>query len=119
VLLKRPADRCDVPLAVVLGKADALPTDDFPFLVALHPSNLPALGEKMHSTCREALEKLGEGRCVRALEQKFSTVRYFACSALGRVPDPRDTSPFQPVGVIDPFLWMMGLNRDRAKSASV
>ena len=60
---------------------------------------------------RQALEQLGEGRSIRALEMKFATVRYFACSALGRMPDHRDQSPFQGTGVTEPFLWLLGLDR--------
>jgi hypothetical protein len=41
---------------------------------------------------------------------RFRTVRYFACSGLGRVPDPQDVTPFRPVGVTDPLLWILDEN---------
>ncbi len=111
MLVRRPIDKCDVPLAVVISKADALPWQDLPFLADLGQSQLIDLDGSLYSAhCREALEKLGEGRSIRALEQKFSNVQYFACSALGRMPDGRNTAPFQPLGVAEPFLWLLQLN---------
>jgi hypothetical protein len=47
----------------------------------------------------------------RALEQTFARARYFGCSALGRTPDPRYSSPFQPRGVVEPLLWLLHLDR--------
>lgn len=95
-----------VPLAVVLSKTDALPLQDFPFLRELCTLDNPGMH---HSGCRTALEKLGGGRGIHILEQRFANIRYFACSALGRMPDWNDSRPFQPVGVSDPVLWLLGL----------
>jgi hypothetical protein len=116
-LMRQAGDKCDVPVAVVVGKADAFPTRDLPFL-----ANLCSAGERspdgaLNARCRAALEQLGEGRSIRALEQKFSRVQYFACSALGRLPDRRNTAPFQPLGVTEPFLWLLGLDRQEKKLA--
>lgn len=101
-----PSKRCDVPLAVVLSKADAFPLSGYSFLTGLVASD-HANPEGLHSRCREALCKLGAADSVRLLEQKFKNVRYFACSAMGRMPDLRDTSPFQPDGVEQPLLWLL------------
>jgi hypothetical protein len=62
------------------------------------------------ASCRKALDALGAGNVVRGLEQYFTSVRYFACSALGRIPDPKNRAPFQPAGVIEPFLWLLRLS---------
>jgi hypothetical protein len=107
MLLRSPHDRCDVPTAVVLSKADALPERDHPFLAELCPVNGHRPDEARSARCREALERLGEAASVRALEQKFTRLRYFACTALGRLPDPRDTRPFEPRGVAEPLLWLL------------
>ena len=111
MLVRRPVDKCDVPLAVVISKADALPWKDLPFLANLGPDHPIDLDNSLYSTrCREALEKLGEGRSIRALEQKFSNMQYFACSALGRMPNGKNTAPFQPLGVAEPFLWLLRIS---------
>ena len=47
---------------------------------------------------------------MKLLEDNFGEIEYFACSALGRMPDPLDHSPFEPVGVLDPLLWVLGFD---------
>jgi hypothetical protein len=106
-----PGAPCPVPLAVVLSKADALPVHEFPFLAGL----CPAAGDTS-ARCREALARLGAANGIRALEMRFRTVRYFACSGLGRAPDPRDATPFRPVGVTDPLLWILDQNGGAARA---
>jgi hypothetical protein len=107
MLVKQPTDECRVPLAVVLGKADSLPVGSFPSLTDLIDGSSTLSGTARSDRCRQALIDLGATNDVLDLERKFSTVRYFACSALGRMPDPRNTRAFQPIGVIEPFLWFM------------
>jgi len=105
--LKRPEEKCRIPLAVVLSKADALPTRDYPFLAGLSLDGGHASADALSQRCRDALYKLGGGTNVRDLEMNFTTVRYFACTALGRLPDLRNVKPFQPVGVVAPMLWLL------------
>ena len=109
MLIKRTSDKCKVPLAVVLSKADALPTQQYPYLAGLCPQNGDPLDPAHHARCRDALVRLGEEQAVRKLEQTFETVRYYAASSLGRIPQPRDNSPFKPAGVVEPFMWLLGL----------
>jgi hypothetical protein len=109
MLVRRPTDPCGVPLAVVIAKADALPVDDFPFLANLVTSASNPHDEALNARCRQALEKLGEGGSVRALEQKFSNIQYYACSALGRSAAFGNNSAFQPRGVLEPLLWLLKL----------
>jgi len=99
--------RCEVPVAVVMSKADAFPVSGYSFLTGLIPSDR-ANPEALNSRCREALLKLGADDSVRLLEQKFNHVKYFACTAMGRTADPRDASPFRPAGVEQPLLWLLG-----------
>lgn len=106
MLLDSPVDRSTVPVAVVIAKADALPTAAFPFLEGIKPNG--ARPADMSARCRNALVQLGGEPGVRALEQKFTSVRYFSCSALGRMPNPGDASAFQPAGVIEPLQWVFG-----------
>jgi len=101
----------DLPLAVVLSKADALPANLFPFLtglVGVDHENPDDLNER----CRQALERLGATETMRMLQQKFQTVRYFSCTATGRVPDAKDRSSFRPAGVEAPLLWLLGAPAD-------
>ena len=104
MLLRQPTQKCQVPLAVVIGKADAHPSLD-----KLCPRSGGPHAPDLSPRCRLALQRLGAGNAIRALEQKFEKVSYFASSPLGRLPDLRNTSAFQPVGVIEPFAWLLGL----------
>lgn len=117
MLLERPEDICRAPLAVVLSKADALPTRDFPFLDGLFPGD-GRVDPTTSARCREALNKLGAGASVRELEMKFSNVRYFACTALGRLPDFRNASPFQPKGVVEPLMWLLEDQKQEKRRAA-
>lgn len=105
------SEHCDVPVAVVLSKADALPVSDLPFLAELCPDRGGGADDGRHQRCRDALLKLGEGNALRALEHKFSRVRYFACTALGRSPAAGNDLPFKPAGVLEPFTWLLGLEQ--------
>ncbi|NLF71434.1 MAG: ATP-binding protein [Candidatus Anammoximicrobium sp.] len=111
LLMREAADKCAIPLAVVLNKVDALPTTEgYEFLANLLPINGSAFDANHQAHCKQALERLGEGRSVRALEQKFQRVQYFSCTALGRTPSHGNNQPFQASGVTAPFLWMLGLD---------
>jgi len=88
-----------IPLAVVITKADAEPVKN-------------VLGDIRHrlpsdKRCKQALEDWGAGNSLRLLQQNFKTVRFFACSALGRVPQQGLNRPFQPYGILEPLLWVL------------
>ena len=110
MLLDRPDEKCDVALAVVINKTDAFPAHGHPYLTNLVPDDGTNTDDNASTRCREALNKLGAAASVHELEMKFSRVRYFACSALGRVPEARDTRAFQPKGVVEPLLWLLNLH---------
>ena len=119
MLQERATDRSDVPVAVVLAKADAFPVRDYPFLSALLPDESAVSEEALNTRCRTALEKLGEGNSIRLLEQKFKTIRSFACSALGRTPDSgqRASAAFEAQGVLELMLWLMNIEGGTASDA--
>jgi hypothetical protein len=107
--------KCSVPLAVVLGKVDALSdttAGEFATFAGREPS------DDISTRCQRMIEALGGGNSMRALEQSFEKKRFFAVSALGRTPDPRDTRPFEPLGVEAPLLWLAGLEESLASDAS-
>jgi hypothetical protein len=110
MLVRQPTERCKVPLAILLSKTDDLPVKEFPFLAGLTPANGHTSDAAFSSQCREALANLGARSGLETLERKFTTVRYFACSALGRPPDHTNI-PFKPVGVAEPLLWLLGLEQ--------
>ncbi len=97
-LVEGGVDPKDVPIAVTIGKTDA-------FGIDAEIENLRAsAGEKAP---RAWLEANGAGNFVRAVEGEFGNVRWFACSALGRVPEADDKSAFEPRGATEPLLWLL------------
>ncbi|MEM7010736.1 MAG: hypothetical protein AAF585_04555 [Verrucomicrobiota bacterium] len=81
-------ESCDIPISVVVTKADAIPKNRL-------------------DDVRSALVEFGGERLVRKLENKFTNLRYFACSALGRSPFPYDDAPFEPDGVVEPLRFLL------------
>lgn len=90
----KPSERLRVPVAVVVNKVDAFDLEQ----------DLTAGGE---ASVRRWLVLHGLGDVVQLLEERCQTVRYFACSALGRMPDVTG-EPFQPRGVLEPLIWLLG-----------
>lgn len=93
--------RLDHPLAVILTKSDALGS---------HGKFQRTAGDRDDEVTsllvRKWLEQHGAGNLVRTIDKDFSKVRYFACSALGRLPDATQNA-FVPVDVLRPFSWLM------------
>lgn len=101
------------PLAVVISKCDALDLEQ--------QIGEPAAADLMGSTpafelpedaMSELVERFlcenGMENFVRNLQLQFEKVRYFSCSALGRMPGTDPGQPFKPQRAIDPLLWMLG-----------
>ncbi len=87
------------PLAVVITKADTKAVKkELGDITYAFPTS---------SACEHTLIKWGAGNAVRLLRQHFTHIRYFACSALGRSPQPGDSRPFQGHGVLEPLLWIL------------
>lgn len=87
------------PIAVVIGKTDAFGID----------GEIERLrGGAGDDAPRAWLEANGAGNFVRAVEAEFKQIRWFGCSALGRVPDDADRRAFEPVGAAEPLLWLLG-----------
>jgi hypothetical protein len=97
-LIEGGATPKDIPIAVTIAKTDAF-----------------GIGEEIEKLRDEAgdgaprvwLERNGGGNFVRAVEAEFKQARWFACSALGRMPDPADRRPFDPEGATAPLLWLL------------
>ncbi len=56
---------------------------------------------------RDFLRNYGLGNFMRDVESQFAHVKYFSCSALGRLPTQADTRSFQPIRVLDPLVWLL------------
>ncbi len=97
-LAESGANTADVPVAVVIGKADAFGIGAE--IEALRPGAGAAAP-------RAWLEANGAGNFVRSVEQEFKQIDWFSCSSLGRVPDPADQRPFEPQGATAPLLWLL------------
>jgi hypothetical protein len=87
-----------LPLAVVVGKTDALS------IGAQIEALRPTAGDR---AVPQWLEANGGGPLVRAIEDAFGTVGWFHASALGRTPDPANRQAFVPAGTAAPLLWLL------------
>lgn len=97
-LVEGGADPKEIPVAVTIGKTDAFGIGE----------EIEALRRSVGDRAPRAwLEANGAGNFARAVEQEFKQVRWFACSALGRVPSADDKRPFQPQGATAPLLWLL------------
>jgi hypothetical protein len=89
----------EMPLAVVIAKSDAFGVQQE--IDALAVAEKPGTGEHIW------LEQNGAGNLVRSIEQDFKHVGWFSLSALGRMPDPANKTPFAPRGALAPLLWIL------------
>jgi hypothetical protein len=103
--------RYPMSVAVVITKVDALGLEN---VIGLTAAEIQARMEKdktpgdaMHTLVQDFLEQHGLSNLVRRLDWEFSDVRYFACSALGRLPVDSDKSAFVPHGVLEPLEWLL------------
>jgi hypothetical protein len=104
--------RVKVPVAVVIGKVDAFDLEGRIGETALaarlkaSPTTADPVSTR-DQLIREQLVAWEMGDFVQQLESRFSRVRYFTCSSLGRMPDETGRS-FQPRQVLDPLMWILG-----------
>lgn len=88
------------PLAVVVTKIDA-----FDLERRLSSNGTPPAADGTPvDPVRHQLLRWDQADFVQQVEARFRTVRYFACSALGRMPNG-DSTPFEPSGVLEPLVW--------------
>jgi hypothetical protein len=105
-----------IPVAIVINKVDALGLENEIGTKAISSLSSPVsgslnTGDAINLLVREFLYDHGLGNFVRDLEAHFSYVRYFSCSALGRLPDANDTSSFTPIRVLEPLEWLLTCTR--------
>lgn len=97
-----------IPLAVVLGKIDQaglarfFDADAQRALLARNASLSPV--DAHDALCRAFLADHGMGNFLNAVDARFKTARFFACSAIGHA---RGSGPYAPVGVAEPLDWIL------------
>lgn len=102
--------KSSVPLAVIITKIDALGL--YKYIGEPAVSNYmrmnPALSrnEISQKIIRSFFLEANEQRLLQRFDTRFSKVRFFACSALGRMPD-KSQKPFVPFMVLEPLLWLL------------
>ncbi len=114
--------RVKQPLAVVVNKVDAFDLEDVIGESAVDRALAPAAGDNpvdrdavRNKMLKNQLVDWGEQAFVSRIEGRFSNVRYFSCSALGRMPDGSGAE-FTANAVLPPLLWIFG-HADRASFA--
>jgi hypothetical protein len=95
-----------VPVAAVITKADML-WDREEYAPFRNDSGADA--ETIGRSVRELLTASGRVALVRALEDSFAPVRYFAISAFGHsVSDPLRIEDVRPARVVEPLVALLG-----------
>jgi hypothetical protein len=104
-----PTDKIKKPFAVVINKVDSFDLEDVIGMNALKhfpPKPGESHADRQNRLIKEQLIEWGEGPLVHALDTRFTNVRYFTVSALGRVPDDSE-QPFIPRRIAEPALWIL------------
>lgn len=114
--------RIPAPLAVVVSKADAFDLARTLGETAVDAGlrKAPAGANRHdvhHRLVRDQLLRWGEAGLVDQCEARFTKVRYFACSALGRILDGSGRA-FVPWGVLEPLLWVLAESGLRLKTSA-
>jgi hypothetical protein len=100
------------PLAVVVSKADGLDLESEIGLSAAqellkNKPEIKIIEDAIDLLVRRFLEDNGLGNLIRNIDNQFENVKYFSSSALGRLPDEGNKQPYQPMRVLEPFLWLL------------
>lgn len=112
-------DALDIPIAVVISKADIRTVDEFigdekisAYLSqnGLDMNKYTAVEDRL---CREFLTENGMAHFVNAIDMKFKNNRYFKCSAIGH---SRERGRYNPKGVLEPMEWIFQTTDNGMKS---
>jgi len=97
------------PLAVVISKVDAFGLEQIVGEDAVEKMFAGTLSKKRsdirNEIIRRQLIEWGEESLVHQIDTRFDNVRYYTCSALGRMPDSSGAH-YIPHHVIEPILWI-------------
>ena len=108
--------KSDIPVAVVISKADLYKKEIGLMKINAHYKNNPNKfareGTKgsfeltRNAICIGFLKKQGFGAVYNLLDSEFSNAQYFPVSAMGR--EGEIGQPYRPSGVMEPALWILG-----------
>ena len=115
------------PLAVVISKTDALDLEEHigePAATALMngDTSLQLPEDAIDELVEQFLVGSGMDNFIRDINLQFETVRFFSCSALGRMPGTELGIPFKPQRAVEPLFWVLGqlgvfnLRKERAEA---
>jgi hypothetical protein len=101
------------PLAIVISKVDAFDLEDVVGETAVRRAISEMQGgpeavdreEVRNQVLKSQLIQWGEQAFVNRVEERFTNVRFFSSSALGRMPDGTQ-GEFRPIGVLPPLFWI-------------
>ena len=95
-------------VAIVFTKCDIPGLDEIIGATAVRNymqlNHISSAYEATNRVCEQFLINYEEENFLNGLKSKFKSMQFFTCSALGHVADG---SPFKPVGVEDPILWVI------------
>lgn len=100
-----------VPLAVVIGKADAAGLDGeigdgaVRQRMASDPGRFPDYYDTQDYLCRQFLRKNGLESFLKSVDLRFRDNRFFACTAIGHAGGEGE---YRPQGVLAPMQWLFG-----------
>jgi hypothetical protein len=100
------------PLAVVVSKADAFSLEEEIGSSAAQKlmsrdAKITHEEDALHKLVQDFLIRYGMGPLVQNITMQFKQVRYFSCSALGRMPSGNDRSPYTSRRVEAPLIWLL------------
>ena len=98
-----------MPIAVVITKSDVFDLDSTILNFDsddMHCEQSQTDDNIASNQIRSWLYNHGEGNFVRGVESTFTHVRYFSCSALGRMPNETSSEEFIPRNVGEILKWL-------------
>lgn len=105
-------DRCSIPLAVLITKADlrevrqVIGPAKLASIMRSNPDLYASAEEARDEECRKFLTDIGMASAINDLEAQFTNIHYYPVSAQGH---SADGTPFEPWGIMDAFDWMLPL----------
>lgn len=107
---KKPGERCSIPMAVLIAKADVkevrreIGNAKLNSIYKKGLNGYESFEQTRDEECKKFLINIGYSSAVEELEIAFTNLHYFPVSAIGHAPDG---TKYEPWGVTEPIEWMM------------
>lgn len=112
---KHSAIMSDIPVAVIISKADLYKREiGLPKIKARYKSNpdeylntegSSSIGLVKNGMCKEFLENHGFANVINLIDGEFNNAQYFPVSAMGHTAV--SGQPYEPWGVMEPVMWIL------------